>query len=84
MQLAGIVETRIILASLGDVRGGDGKLGGDLVQGMLRGRESELILEEGCLGGIPVGVSEVQALHRVKKLLSLLDEAGNIKHGWLW
>lgn len=84
MQLSGIVEAGIILSALGDVRGRDGELGGNLVQGMLRGGESELVLKEGCLGGIPVGVSEVQTLHRVEKLLGPLNEAGDVEHGWTW
>lgn len=55
MQLAGIMEAGgVSLAALGDIGGGYGELGIDLVEGVLGGGESELVLEEGGLGGVSV------------------------------
>ena len=79
-----------VLVSLGDIGGGDGQLGKDLVERGLSTRKSELVLEQGGLGRVSIGVGEVQPLHRINQLLgsglSLLHEAGDVvKHGWgLW
>lgn len=81
MQLAGVVEAGVGLSALGGIGGRDGELGVDLVEGMLGGGESELVLEEGGLGGVTIRVGQVQALHRVEKLLGLLDDAGEVEHG---
>lgn len=75
-----MVEAGIALSALYGVRRGYGELGVDFVEGMLGGREAELVLEEGGLGRVSVGVGEIQALHRIQQLLSLLDEAGNVEH----
>lgn len=85
MQPSGIMPAPVeVFAAVGDVRGGDGQLGGDLKQGRLGTRETELALEEGGLGGVPVRVGQVQALHRIDQLLGgrlgLLDEAGEVEH----
>lgn len=71
----------IVLAALGDIGGRNRELGVDLVQGMLGRRESELVLEEGGFGRIPVRVGQVQTLHRIQQLLGLLDEVGEVEHG---
>lgn len=81
MQLAGIVEGGIVLAALSGIGRGDGELGIDLVQWVLGGGESELVLEEGGLGRVPVRVRQVQALHGVQQLLGLLDKAREVEHG---
>lgn len=85
MQSSGIMPASVqVFAAVGNVRGGDGQLGGDLKQGRLRTRETELALEERGLGGVPVRVGEVQALHGINQLLGsrlgLLDEAGEVEH----
>ncbi len=59
----------VVFAAMSDVRRRDGKLGGDLEQGRLGARETELALEERGLGGVSVGVGQVQALHGVDQLL---------------
>lgn len=81
MQFSSIVEACIILAALGYIGWRNCKLGVDFVQGMLGRGQSELVLEEGCLGGVAVGVGQIQALHGVQQLLGLLDETGKVEHG---
>ncbi len=39
---------------------------GDLVERVLGGGKSELVLEEGGLGWVPVGIGEIQALGRIQ------------------
>ena len=70
MQPPGIVPASVVIfAAVGDVGRGDGKLGRDLEQRRLGARETELALKKGGLGGIPIGVGQVQALHGINQLL---------------
>lgn len=74
----------VVLTTVGDIRRRDSELGGDLKERRLGAWETELALEEGGLGGVPVRVSQVQALHGINQLLGsrlgLLDEAGDVEH----
>lgn len=66
MQLAGIlVATAPVPVALGYVCERDRKLGGDLIERVLGGREAELALEQRGLGRILVGFAEVQALRGI-------------------
>lgn len=77
-----MISCTVILSALGHIGRWDGELGVDFVQGMLGGRESELVLEQCGLGGVLIRVGEVQALDRIEELLRLLDEAREIaEHG---
>lgn len=58
-----------LFVSLGDVGGGDGELGGDLIQRRLGAWETELALKEGGLGRVSIRVSQIQALHGINQLL---------------
>lgn len=89
MQLPSIVPASVaLLVALGDVRRGDGQLGGDFVQRRLAAGQAELILEQGGLGRVAVGIGEVQALHRINQLLGsrlcLLHKIRDGEHrvGW--
>lgn len=83
MQLASIMPAPImILVALRRVGGRNGELGVDLVQGVLRGRQTELILEERGFRRIPVRARQIETLCRINELLSLLDNAREVgEHG---
>ena len=71
MQPARVVPAPIpVLVSLGDIGRGDGQLGKDLVERGLSAGKSELVLEQGGLGWVSIGVGEIQPLHRINQLLS--------------
>lgn len=54
------------------------KLGVDLVEGCLGGREAELTLEQGRLGRIAIGTGKIESLGGINKLLCFLDNVGQV------
>jgi hypothetical protein len=73
----------VVLVAVSGIGGGDGQLGSDLVEGCLGGGESELALEEGRLGGVPVRAGEIESLGRVDELLGLLHDVRQVgEHGF--
>ena len=77
MKLSGIVKSLVsVFIALDDgIGSGDGELGGDLVERVLRRGKSKLILEEGGFGRVSVGIGEIQPLGRIEELLCFLHEA---------
>lgn len=70
MQPSSIMPAAVVVfAAMSNVRWWDGKLGGDLKQGRLGARETELALKERGFGGVSIGVRQVQALHGINQLL---------------
>lgn len=56
MELAGIVPSSImVFIAIRGIRGRDGELGIDFVEGCLGVRETELVLEKRRFGGVTVG-----------------------------
>lgn len=67
MKLSGVlVASFTVSVALCGVGKGNGKLGGDLVERVLRGWKSKLGLKEGCFGWISVRVGDIQTLSGVQ------------------
>ncbi len=60
MKLSGIVKSLVsVFIALDGIGRGDGELGGDLIERVLRRGKSELVLEEGGFGRVSVGIGEI-------------------------